>query len=88
MTFVKTPFFLCFKITMPHAMPLARNGCAFHSALGPGWKAQNSHFVCRLGDFFQQAAIDDAFNNLHGVEGGTFAEVVGHNPEVQTIFNG
>ena len=41
-----------------------------------------------LGSLLQQSAIDQAFGDLYGVQGRTFAQVVGDNPKIDTILDG
>ena len=41
-----------------------------------------------LGSLLQQSAIDQAFGDLYGVQGRTFAQVVGDNPKIDAILDG
>jgi hypothetical protein len=41
-----------------------------------------------LRGLLQQPAIDQAFGDLHGVQGSALAQVIGDNPEIDAVLDG
>ncbi len=82
------PYLFCVKCQIPEmrfVMILAhleRLGIIIENRNPPGQSTSP------LGGLFQQPAVDQAFGDLHGVEGSALAQVVGDDPEVDTVLDG
>ena len=56
---------------------------------GPAFRgAPQGEGLESLRGFLEQSPIDQAFGDLHGVQGSALAQVVGDDPEIDAVLDG
>ena len=81
-----------FSLTPETRSPMAPNAVRGHRASESGGRGGNyfprtllyKHIGVQDAD---EVALDEFFGDLHGVEGGALADIVGHDPHIQAVFD-